>query len=62
MDEDDCGAFAEIPEPIFRGELDHSAPFPGDKGLRFRPNEDLRKELEEVNELRRAMGLSPYPE
>jgi hypothetical protein len=62
MDEDDCRAFAEIPDAIFRGELDHSGPFPGDKGFRFRPNEALRGELEEVNELRREMGLRPYPE
>jgi hypothetical protein len=62
IDEDDCAAFEEIPDEIFRGDLDHTTPFPGDRGLRFRLNEELREELEEINQLRREMGLRPYPE
>lgn len=33
-----CVAFPDgIPEPIIRGEADHSEPYPGDNGIRFTP-------------------------
>lgn len=32
-----CRAFADIPLPIWRGEHSHRGPYPGDKGVRFKP-------------------------
>lgn len=60
VDGPDCAAFAEIPEPIFRGEFDHVAAFPGDGGIRFAVRADMRDELVELNELRNEMDLAPY--
>ena len=30
-----CAAFAAIPQPIWNGDNPHTAPYPGDGGIRF---------------------------
>lgn len=32
-----CQAYAEIPEALWNGRVAHTAPYPGDGGLRFKP-------------------------
>jgi hypothetical protein len=48
----DCAAFDEIPDPVFRGELGHLDPLPGDRGLRFELDPELADEYAEVAALR----------
>jgi hypothetical protein len=37
-----CAAFPDgIPEAVLQFRNDHTAPFPGDNGIRFEPSEDL---------------------
>jgi hypothetical protein len=40
-----CAAFPQrIPQEIYSGRIDHSKPYPGDRGIRFAPltEEELR--------------------
>ena len=50
LDGPDCRAFHEIPDAIFRGEYDHSRPFPGDGGIRFALAADMADEFDEAME------------
>ncbi len=45
-----CTAFDEIPDAIFRGEIFHALPFPGDRNIRFELNQELAEEFAEINE------------
>jgi hypothetical protein len=51
----DCAAFAEIPDVIFRGELDHREPFPGDGGIRFELDPAYESDFAELLEIRRQL-------
>ena len=53
--EPDCAAFAEIPDPIFRGEFDHRQPFPGDAGVRFELHPEFRADFADLLEIRRQL-------
>jgi hypothetical protein len=55
-----CNAFAAIPDEIFMGGVDHTAPFCGDDGVRFHLREENLKDFMELNELRAQMGLLVY--
>jgi hypothetical protein len=57
-----CNAFAAIPDEIFMGRFDHSAAFPGDRGLRFSLIESDRLAFQDLNAVRRELGLLAYPE
>jgi hypothetical protein len=56
--EDDCDAFAEIPDSIFVGGLTHQSAYQGDHGIRFQLNDDLADEFEEVEALRETIKTS----
>jgi hypothetical protein len=32
-----CQAFADIPEALWSNRVSHAGPYPGDRGLRFKP-------------------------
>ena len=34
-----CAAFERIPDDIWLGQVDHTEPYPGDKGYRYEPAE-----------------------
>jgi hypothetical protein len=53
--EPDCAAFAEIPDPIFRGDFDHRQPFPGDKGIRFELEPAFEADFAELETVRREL-------
>jgi hypothetical protein len=55
-----CDAFAAIPEEIFMGRVDHSDSFPGDNGVRFSMIETDRQDFQELNAVRRELGLMTY--
>lgn len=55
-DQRDCAAFAEIPEVIFRGDLDHREPFPDDGGIRFELDPGQEADFEEFLEIRRQFN------
>lgn len=57
-DEDDCDAFNEIPDSIFIGGLTHQYPYQGDHGIRFKLNDELAEEFEEVEALRQTIRKS----
>ena len=51
-DEPDCAAFAEIPDSIFRGEIEHRQPYPGDGGILFELDPAHEAEFAELVEIR----------
>lgn len=55
-DEPDCAAFSEIPDPIFRGDIDHRHPYPGDRGVLFELKPDYADEFAEVLALREEIA------
>ncbi|HPY40381.1 MAG TPA: hypothetical protein PLM98_07675, partial [Thiolinea sp.] len=58
--EQECQAFAEIPDDIMLGKSDHLDPYEGDGGLRFELKPDDEADFEEINEIRSAMGLPAF--
>ncbi len=54
--EPDCVAFAEIPDPIFRGEFDHRRPFPGDNGTRFELEPAFEADYAELEAVREELS------
>jgi hypothetical protein len=51
----DCAAFEEIPGAVFRGEVSHTDPLPGDGGLRFELDPGYSDDFAEVAAVREAM-------
>ena len=51
----DCAAFEEIPEAVFRGEVTHTEPLPGDGGVRFELDPDYSEDFAEVVVVREAV-------
>ncbi len=55
-----CDAFDEIPDAIFERRVEHTRPYPSDRGYRFQLDLRFAEEFGEVNQLRRAMGLQEF--
>lgn len=55
-DQPDCAAFSEIPDAIFRGELDHRQPVAGDSGIRFELDPDHATDFVDLLEIRRQLS------
>lgn len=67
-----CAAYPEgIPQDIFKGEIEHSRPLPGDNGIQYmhfslgegeRPlHAAVRARRDRVNEWRKSRGLEELP-
>jgi len=56
-----CSAFETIPDEIFQDEIMHLEPLEGDNNLQFEINPDMRDEYDDVNEMRKAMGMPAFP-
>ncbi len=53
-----CNAFpAQIPETIWSGKLQHTKPFPGDRGIRFEVN--MAAEFLTISELAKVLKVNP---
>ena len=53
-----CKAFEEIPDEIFLRHFLHTREFPGDNGVVFELNPEMRSEFDEISELKALVRRS----
>lgn len=58
--ERECLAFVEIPSAIMDGKCDHTEPYPGDNGYRFRLIPTELETFIELNDIRREFKLLEF--